>query len=51
MYWIMKPLDVIVRKADGAYIPKSEGNTDYQEYLRWVSLGNVPEDKPIYTGG
>ncbi len=25
------------------FIPKSEGNTDYQEYLEWVAEGNTPE--------
>ena len=25
------------------FIPKSEGNTSYQEYLAWVAEGNTPE--------
>jgi len=25
------------------YIPKSEENTDYQEYLKWVSDGGVTQ--------
>ena len=25
------------------YIPYDEENTDYQEYLLWVSEGNTPE--------
>tara|TARA_R100001086_G_scaffold99863_1_gene49943 strand:- start:254 stop:436 length:183 start_codon:yes stop_codon:yes gene_type:complete len=25
------------------YIPKAEGNTDYQEYLEWVAAGNTAE--------
>ena len=25
------------------FIPKDEGNKDYQEYLTWVSAGNIPE--------
>jgi hypothetical protein len=25
-------------------IPKDEANTDYQEYLEWVSKGNTPEE-------
>jgi len=24
-------------------IPFSQDNTDYQEYLEWVALGNTPE--------
>ena len=27
-----------------AFIPMSEDNTDYQEYLEWVSEGNTPEE-------
>jgi hypothetical protein len=26
------------------WIPKNEANTDYQEYLEWVSEGNTPEE-------
>tara|TARA_R100000234_G_scaffold11177_1_gene6257 strand:- start:113 stop:301 length:189 start_codon:yes stop_codon:yes gene_type:complete len=26
------------------WIPKDEANTDYQEYLEWVSKGNTPEE-------
>jgi len=26
------------------WIPKNETNTDYQEYLEWVSKGNTPEE-------
>ena len=35
--------DQIIRKADNANIPFSEGNKDYQEYLEWVAEGNTPE--------
>jgi len=24
-------------------IPMSDGNKDYQEYLDWVAVGNIPE--------
>ena len=34
---------VILRKADGAFIPKAVGNIDYQEYLEWVEAGNTAE--------
>ena len=30
------------RKSDGAYIPKDEGNIDYQAYLEWAKT-NTPE--------
>ena len=26
------------------FIPIAEGNTDYQEYLEWLSEGNTPEE-------
>jgi hypothetical protein len=34
----------ILRKSDGANIPKDEANRDYQEYLEWVADGGVPEE-------
>ena len=33
----------VLRKEDNTYIPFSEGNRDYQEYLAWVAEGNTPE--------
>jgi len=36
--------EVIIRKTDGVQIPKDPNNTDYQEYLEWVSKGNTPEE-------
>tara|TARA_R100000149_G_C5821382_1_gene100564 strand:+ start:552 stop:728 length:177 start_codon:yes stop_codon:yes gene_type:complete len=38
-----QPIDFILRKEDGAVIPKNEENTDYQEYLSWVAEGNTPD--------
>ena len=35
--------DIIIRKADNAFIPKSTTNRDYQDYLKWVDEGNTPE--------
>jgi hypothetical protein len=32
----------VVRTTDGAAIPFDPANTDYQEYLKWVALGNEP---------
>ena len=39
-----KPIEFILRKEDGAWIPFDEANTDYQEYLAWVDEGNTPEE-------
>ena len=38
-----QPINSILRKEDGAWIPKDEGNTDYQDYLAWVAEGNTAE--------
>jgi hypothetical protein len=35
--------NVVVRTSDNAFIPFDPANTDYQEYLKWVSEGNQPE--------
>tara|TARA_B100000965_G_C19418957_1_gene681236 strand:+ start:307 stop:483 length:177 start_codon:yes stop_codon:yes gene_type:complete len=37
------PINAILRKEDGAWIPKDTNNTDYQDYLEWVSEGNTAE--------
>ena len=38
-----QPIEFIIRKEDGVWIPKDEANTDYQEYLSWLAAGNVPD--------
>ncbi|HJZ21146.1 MAG TPA: hypothetical protein VJ226_09325 [Bradyrhizobium sp.] len=35
--------EVIVRNADGAFIPEVAGNIDYIFYLAWLALGNTPD--------
>tara|TARA_R100000742_G_C4227568_1_gene49848 strand:- start:63 stop:224 length:162 start_codon:yes stop_codon:yes gene_type:complete len=37
------PVNTVLRKSDSACIPFDSDNTDYQEYLKWVSEGNTPE--------
>ena len=36
-------MESVIRKEDGAMIPKDEGNKDYQDYLEWVAAGNTPD--------
>jgi len=36
-------INYILRKEDGAQIPKDPDNTDYQEYLEWAKT-NTPEE-------
>jgi hypothetical protein len=33
----------VIRKADGALIPSSEGNRDWREYQEWLAAGNTPD--------
>ena len=48
MYKLL-PLDLserqfIRRLSDNVLIPSDEANTDYQQYLEWLSEGNTPEE-------
>ena len=43
-YKLLQDKKTVLRKTDNAYIPFDEANTDYQEYLEWVSKGNTPEE-------
>ena len=40
-YKLLQDKKAVLRKADNAYIPFDEANTDYQEYLQWVAEGNT----------
>ena len=43
-YKLLQDKKTVLRKADNAYIPFDEANTDYQEYLAWVAEGNTAEE-------
>jgi hypothetical protein len=43
MYQLTQSTECIKRLSDNAFIPMSEGNTDYQAYLVWLAEGNTPE--------
>lgn len=49
MYVILKSElgQVIKRLEDNAFIPFDEDNVDYQEYLKWIEQGNIPEEENI----
>lgn len=38
----LTPGGSVTRLSDGASIPSDPANTDYQDYLRWIQLGGVP---------
>ena len=42
MYKLTQFDNLIIRTADGAWIPVSPANTDYQAYLLWLAEGGVP---------
>lgn len=52
MYQLTKPAlpstesSVVKRLSDKAFIPFDPSNTDYQEYLKWLAEGNIPEPVP-----
>lgn len=51
MYKIIND-SIIQRLADGAYIPRDEANTEYQEFMEWERTGGViePADpEPVYV--
>ena len=39
----LTPFSSITRLSDNASIPADPANTDYSQYLQWLSEGNTPE--------
>jgi hypothetical protein len=35
-------LNSVILRNDNTYIPMSEANTDYQEFVQWCEQGNTP---------
>ena len=38
--------NMVLRTADGAFIPPDPANTDYAAYLAWLDEGNTPLPAP-----
>lgn len=41
-------IPAMILRSDGVLFPQSSDNTDYQQYLEWLSEGNepLPADEP-----
>jgi hypothetical protein len=35
--------DMVIRTADGAFIPNDDANMDWQAYQQWLEDGGVPD--------
>jgi hypothetical protein len=46
MMYTLLDTGFVRREADGAEIPPSTDNRDYQEYLAWTQTGNTPIVEP-----
>lgn len=42
MYKLTSDDNIILRISDNAFIPKVNGNKEYEEYLQWLQEGNIP---------
>ena len=52
MLYQLSPHGAVLRQPERAHIPPDPANTDYQQYLAWVSAGNTaePADPPPPPG-
>jgi hypothetical protein len=46
MYKITHASQLVVRLADGAFIPRDPGNADFAAFLAWQAEGGEPEIEP-----
>jgi hypothetical protein len=45
-YQLIADSDLVLRVADGAYIPNDPGNRDRAEFEAWLEAGNKPDPAP-----
>jgi hypothetical protein len=48
-YIAVSNANVVVRAADGAFVPMDMSNTDYQHYRVWVAQGGIPDNWSLFN--